>query len=59
MDAHRAEHGDWCPGWQVPPHPATRLTADHVIPFAVSGDETSELAVLCIGCNSKKRDRLD
>ena len=54
----RAEHGDWCPGWQRPPHPATDLTADHLVSFAVSGDEHGELVVLCRSCNSSKSDRI-
>lgn len=52
--AWRAEHGDWCPGWQRPPHPATDLTADHIVAFAVNGDEAGELTVLCRSCNGRK-----
>lgn len=53
--AHRAQHGDWCPGWQVPPHASADLTADHVVSFAVSRIEHSPLSVLCRSCNSRKR----
>lgn len=34
VKAHRAQFGDWCPGWQRPPHDATDLTADHIVPVA-------------------------
>jgi 5-methylcytosine-specific restriction protein A len=57
VEAWRAEHGDWCPGWQRPPHPATDLTADHVVAFAVVGHENSQLAVLCRSCNGAKGKR--
>lgn len=54
---HRAQWGDWCPGWQTPGHPAADLTADHVVPKARGGtDHPSNLQVLCRGCNSRKRD---
>lgn len=56
---HRARHGDWCPGWQVAPHTASDLTADHVVPLARGGtNERSNLTVLCRGCNARKRDRV-
>ncbi|MFL5910529.1 MAG: HNH endonuclease [Gaiellaceae bacterium] len=52
---HRAEHGDFCPGWRVPAHPSTDLTADHIVPKAAGGtDEPSNVQVLCRGCNSRK-----
>jgi 5-methylcytosine-specific restriction enzyme A len=38
----RAEHGDWCPGWQIPGHHATDLVVDH------------DIGVLCRQCNSRK-----
>lgn len=55
VDAHRRQHGDWCPGWQRAPHPATDLTADHVTPVAAGGHETGPLQVLCRSCNSRKQ----
>lgn len=56
--AHREEHGDWCPGYGVDPHPATDLTADHVVPTAAGGPPDGELAVLCRACNSRKADAM-
>lgn len=50
--AHRAAHGDWCPGWGVAPHPSSDLTADHVV-AGVSG----RLGVLCRACNARKGKR--
>lgn len=55
--AHRAEHGDWCPGWQRPPHPSGDLTADHVVPVGAGGAEQGDLTVLCRSCNSRKKDQ--
>jgi 5-methylcytosine-specific restriction protein A len=40
---HRAEHGDWCPGWRTDPHPATDLVLDH------------QVGVLCRSCNTRKQ----
>lgn len=52
---HRAVYGDWCPGWQVPAHASTDLTADHVVPLARGGSSTAEnTRVLCRSCNSRK-----
>jgi len=48
--AHRAEYGDWCPGWQCPPHPATDLTADHVEPRSLARG----VRVLCRSCNARR-----
>lgn len=56
----RERHGDWCPGWQATPHPATAdnpLTADHPNPVAQGGSETAPLSVLCRRCNGRKSDR--
>lgn len=51
----KTQHGNWCPGWQVPGHPATDLTGDHITPKAAGGsDEPSNVQVLCRGCNSRK-----
>lgn len=55
--AWREQHGDWCPGYQVPPHPATDLTADHVNPVAAGGHESGPLTVLCRACNGRKQHR--
>ncbi|MEV5953740.1 HNH endonuclease [Streptomyces sp. NPDC051987] len=52
---HRTQHGNWCPGWRVPPHEASNLTADHVVPKAAGGtDDPENIQVLCRGCNSRK-----
>lgn len=45
--AHRAAHGNWCPGWNTPSHPATDLVVDH------------DVGVLCRGCNSRKANLAD
>ena len=37
LRAWRGEHGNWCPGYQRPAHPATDLTVDHVVPLAAGG----------------------
>ncbi len=54
VSAWRATIGDWCPGWQVAPHHATDLTADHPIAVAAGGREDAPLTVLCRSCNSRK-----
>lgn len=51
---HRAQHGDWCPGYERPPHPSSDLTADHIIEVAAGGDDHGDLQVLCRSCNSTK-----
>lgn len=48
--AHRAEFGDWCPGYERAPHPATDLTTDHVQARSLAAG----LAVLCRSCNGRK-----
>ena len=50
VDEWRAQYGDWCPacGWV-----GVKLTADHVVPVALGGDEDGELRVMCKSCNSR------
>lgn len=60
VQAHRERYGEWCPGWSRPPHsvePPNRLTADHVIPWKVTGREDTPLSVLCNRCNGRKQHR--
>jgi 5-methylcytosine-specific restriction endonuclease McrA len=56
LRAWRGEHGDWCPGYQRPAHPAADLTVDHVVPLAAGGApfDVGNTAVLCRSCNSTK-----
>lgn len=54
VDAHRKQHGNWCPGYQVPAHEAHDLTADHVTSVAQGGKASGPLQVLCRACNSSK-----
>ena len=56
LRAWRGEHGDWCPGYSRPPHRASDLTVDHVVPLAVGGApfDVANTAVLCRSCNSSK-----
>jgi 5-methylcytosine-specific restriction protein A len=54
VDQWRAQYGDWCPGWQREPHPASELTADHAVPYAAGGAEGGPLRVLCRRCNSAR-----
>jgi 5-methylcytosine-specific restriction protein A len=51
---HRAQHGEWCPGYGRPAHAATDLTADHRIAVADGGPPDGPLDVLCRSCNSRK-----
>ena len=53
VDAYRALHGEWCPGWQVEAHPAYDLTADHIVPRSLGG-ERGPLRVLCRACNARR-----
>jgi 5-methylcytosine-specific restriction protein A len=51
LDAWRAEHGDWCPGWPPsghPPHATADLTCHHV-----TEDPDGPLAVLCRSENAR------
>lgn len=56
LRAWRGEHGNWCPGYQRPAHPAADLTVDHVVPLAAGGApfDIGNCAVLCRSCNSTK-----
>lgn len=55
---HREQYGDWCPGWEVPAHPATDLTGDHVIPKDRGGtNDPTNVQVLCRACNARKHNR--
>lgn len=55
---HRAQHGDWCPGYGVPGHPVVDLTGDHRIPKSRGGtDDPDNIDVLCRACNSRKHNR--
>ena len=56
VKAWRAEHGDLCPGYRRPPHQASDLCADHILPVGMGGAEDGPLGVLCRSCNSSKRD---
>lgn len=49
----RARHGNICPGYRRPPHPATDLTAEHINPVADNLDGQGKLSVLCRSCNSR------
>lgn len=53
---HRGQYGNWCPGFGRDPHPATDLTADHVVPLAAGGApfDPGNVSVLCRSCNSTK-----
>lgn len=52
--AHRAVRGDWCPGFERPPHASADLTADHRVDQALGGAWDGELDVLCRACNGRK-----
>ena len=56
LRAWRGQHGNWCPAYQRPAHPAADLTVDHVLPLAAGGAplDIANCAVLCRSCNSTK-----
>lgn len=37
--------------------PPNRLTADHIVPWKITGREDTPLAVLCNSCNGRKQHR--
>lgn len=56
----RAQHGDRCPGWQVPEHAATDLTVDHIVTLVEGGTHRREnLRILCRSCNSRRGSKPD
>ncbi|MFA7513848.1 MAG: HNH endonuclease [Mycolicibacterium vanbaalenii] len=54
VDAHRAQHGDWCPGYGREPHASADLTADHIDEVSLGGDPHGPLQTLCRSCNGRK-----
>ncbi|WP_182357764.1 HNH endonuclease [Tomitella gaofuii] len=58
VESWRKFRGDWCPGFERPPHRSSDLTADHVTPVASGGAADGPLGVLCRSCNSRKGVRL-
>jgi 5-methylcytosine-specific restriction protein A len=56
VKAWREEYGDWCPGYLVAAHYHPDLTADHLVPVGMGGEEAGTLSVLCRACNARKRD---
>lgn len=58
LATHRARFGNWCPGYQIQPHPSTDLTGDHITSLANGGtNEVTNIQILCRGCNSRKHSR--
>jgi 5-methylcytosine-specific restriction protein A len=53
---HVGAFGYECPGYHRPAHPASDLTADHVVPLAAGGApfDWGNVAVLCRSCNATK-----
>ena len=58
VESWRSRYGNVCPGFGRPPHVATDLTADHVVPIVAGGAPSGRLSVLCRSCNSRKGARL-
>lgn len=54
VDAHRQQHGDWCPGWGRDAHASADLTADHIDEVTFGGDPHGPLQVICRACNGRK-----
>lgn len=58
VEDHLKQFGPVCPGYGRDPHQvdASTLTADHIIPRSVGGEE-GPLRVLCRSCNSRRGNR--
>lgn len=54
-------NGNVCNGYERPPHEVVlpnRLSADHITPVARGGtNDPMNIDILCVSCNSRKRDR--
>src|SRR5688500_19655508 len=57
LAAHRERYGDTCPAYLVSPHSSTRLSVDHIRPLSKGGALLGPTQVLCVACNSRKRNR--
>lgn len=53
--AWRAQYADWCP---VCGRTGVKLSADHIVPVALGGEEDGELAVACVDCQHKQAARV-
>lgn len=53
VEEHRLRYGDWCMGYQRPPHEASDLTAQHVEAIGLGGAPGGRLTVWCRSCNSR------
>lgn len=51
-----ARYGWQCPGWGVPAHHSTDLTADHRAALATGGEsfDRTNIGILCRSCNGRK-----
>jgi 5-methylcytosine-specific restriction protein A len=52
---HRAQFGDWCPGYGRSGHATSDLTLDHITPMSQGGALLGPAQVLCRSCNVRKR----
>jgi 5-methylcytosine-specific restriction endonuclease McrA len=57
LEAWIATHGMMCVGFECDPHLTSKLEADHVVPLALGGLESSALQALCHRCNGRKNVR--
>lgn len=57
---HLRRFGYLCPGWQVPPHLAPRLSVDHIVPVPLGGAmyDEANLQIACTDCNASKGSRI-